>query len=161
MPLHVCVIFTAFMLPFSIGTRNFINLVKIYASKNGDISEGSNSVPKSNSDDQIRTHGRSQRSRSDKFLSALSHVAGMVSVTYILQHHTLSHPFLVADNRYALARTLPHFWVRNSAFHVILFLTYFSLLAAACLSQLFCIFCCLHSDWTGNVFNNAFLFFNW
>jgi Tfp pilus assembly protein PilN len=97
------------MLPYSLGTLNFVSLLKTYASRNDDVSSSSRCVTKSKSGDQIRINGRSHSSRSEMlvtFLSVLGHVAGMVLVTYILQHHTLSHPFLLADNRYALARTL-------------------------------------------------------
>ena len=39
-----------------------------------------------------------------KIMFVLGHVAGLALVTYILQHHTLGHPFLLADNRYTTAR---------------------------------------------------------
>lgn len=130
MPLHMCVIFTAFILPLSLGTSS----LKTCASRNDDMayssscSSSSRVVRKSNNDDQIGSHSHSDSdssssSRTDasrsvmrlKILSALGHVAGMVLVTYVLQHYTLSHPFLLADNRYALARTLNLPCVRDSS----------------------------------------------
>jgi DIE2/ALG10 family len=151
MPLHMCVIFTAFMLPLSLGTPKFTSSLKTCASRNNDMANSSSSsissssrvVRKSKSDDQVGSHSHSDSSslsssqsesssssssHSDgssdasmsvmrfKILSVLGHLAGMVLVTYALQHHTLSHPFLLADNRYALARTLNLPCVRDSSF---------------------------------------------
>ena len=143
MPLHVCVIFTAFMLPLSLGTPKFTSSLKTCASRNNEMANSSSSssssssrvVRKSESDDQVGSHSHSDSSslsssQSDshsssdasrsvmrlKIFSVLGHVAGMVLVTYVLQHHTLSHPFLLADNRYALASTLYLPCVRDSSF---------------------------------------------
>ena len=151
MPLHMCVIFTAFMLPLSLGTPKFTSSLKTCASRNNDMANSNSSsssssssssrvVRKSKSDDQVGSHSHSDSSslsssQSDsdssshshsssdasmsvmrlKILSVLGHVAGMVLVTYVLQHYTLSHPFLLADNRYALARTLNLPCVRDSS----------------------------------------------
>lgn len=123
MPLHACFIYALIMAPYSFivpaitlissfhgnsfhGSRPLNNIdVSQGCEGNGDLK-----IEKIANDDVIVNMQRCNVSRtiSDQHLSKyrgeliciiLKHSIGLMIVTYVLQHYTLSHPFLLADNR--------------------------------------------------------------
>ena len=126
MPLHACVIYALVVAPYSL-IEPAIALISGLLNTNSRGSRPFNAPITSHRDDvnrdlktediivngiidnlQRRNANRNHsathllESRGARMIIALKHSVGLIIVTYILQHFALSHPFLLADNRFVL-----------------------------------------------------------
>ena len=123
MPLHACFIYALIMAPYSF----IVPVITLISSSYGNSLHGSRPLNNINVSQGCEVNGDLQierianndvivnmqrchvsRTISDQNLSKyrweliciiLKHSIGLMIVTYVLQHYTLSHPFLLADNR--------------------------------------------------------------
>ena len=147
MPLHACFIYALIMAPYSFIVPAIALISGLFENSsdgsrplnNVDVSQGS----KGNGDLQIKKIGNDNvivsmqrcnvsRTSSDQNLSKhrgellciiLKHSIGLMIVTYVLQHYTLSHPFLLADNRCVIMTK--HYFTLLTASHFYSFIRYF------------------------------------
>jgi DIE2/ALG10 family len=134
MPLHACVIYALVMAPSSL-LEPAISLIpglissdlhgSTTQSNDTTVSQGGqndkNSKPEDINDDVINSLQRRDmnrilstrtlfKSKKELMIFISKHLIGLMIVTYILQHYTLSHPFLLADNRSdQVSSHSPHF----------------------------------------------------
>lgn len=136
MPLHLCTILTLLLLPIAISDiyqviSNATNHAKVSHSKinKGVITKKNNINLKSDICDSINDNRKNIRDRSDETAIGsrgsvsgnveikgndsknrippwLIHSVGLLMVTLALQYSCLSHPFLLADNRYVLCKCI-------------------------------------------------------
>ena len=123
MPLHACVIYALVMAPSSL-LEPAISLISCLISSDlhgsttqsndPTVSQGGqndkNSKAQNINDDvtnslqerdmsRILSTRRLFKSKKKLVFFVSKHLIGLMMVTYVLQHYTLSHPFLLADNR--------------------------------------------------------------
>ena len=112
MPLHACVIYALVIAPYSLivpsislistlGKNNLTGSTTPNDPKMGQGAEGDDVINNLQGHNTNRNLSRKTflKFKRENMIVLLKHSIGLIIVTYVLQRYTLSHPFLLADNR--------------------------------------------------------------